>query len=282
MSFSRSSAAWRNKPMRNDDIDSTPAALAQWLKHEHAARSRFVSFADRAGIAALASAYEVQRHYVGLHLLERKSRVAGYKIGLTSAAMQAMCAIESPVAGVVLEDRVHASGVRVRRSDYARLGVEFEIAVLLGHDLPGGAAPCTLDDVAAAVAGVAPAIEIVDDRNCDYAKLDVLSLVADNAWNAGIVLGEFRAAWPDLAQVEGAVAVNGAEPSWRGCGKDVLGHPFAAVAWLADHLAGAGQSLRKGDVVMTGSMVTTQFPTGSQRLRFDVSGLGAVEIVVDE
>ena len=58
--------------------------------------------------------------------------------------------------------------------------------------------------------------------------------------------------------------------------------PLAAVAWLADHLAGTGQSLRKGDVVMTGSMVTTKFPAGFQKFRFDVSGLGAVEIVVDE
>src|SRR6478609_7706908 len=143
LSFSRSSAGWRSKPMRNDGIDFAPATVAEWLMHEHATRSRFIPFAERAGIAALAPAYEVQRHYVGLQLLERKSRVAGYKIGLTSAAMQAMCGIDSPVAGVVLGDRVHASGVHVRRSDHGRLGVEFEIAVLLGRDLPGIAMPCT-------------------------------------------------------------------------------------------------------------------------------------------
>ena len=118
--------------------------------------------------------------------------------------MQAMCGIDSPVAGVVLEDRVHASGARLKTSAYGRVGVEFEIAVRLGKDLVAQRRWPTLADVAAAVDAVCPAIEIIDDRRADYRTLDALSLIADNAWNGGIVLGEFSATFPDLRRPRGS------------------------------------------------------------------------------
>jgi len=255
------------------------AATADWLLREHAARTPFHPFAQARGIRSLADAYRVQEEYVRLLQLQGGQGVAGYKVGLTSKAMQAMCGIDSPVAGVVLQDRVHASGVRVQGLHYGRFGVEFEIAVRIGRDVVHPQRPCTVADVAPAIAAVAPAMEIVDDRGCDYGTLDVLSLVADNAWNAGIVLGEFVDRWPDLAEVEGSVEIDGTVH--RGMGRDVLGHPLAAVAWLADHLHSQGQVLRAGDVVMTGSMVTTKFPGGPQAYRFDVTGLGAVSLAFE-
>ena len=139
----------------------------------------------------------------------RRAGAAGYKIGLTSKRMQEMCGIDSPIAGVVLSDRVHASGamlnapvlrpdgrrIRDRRAAQARFGAEERVP--------------SLAEVAAAVDAVCPAVEIIDDRRADYRALDALSLIADNSWNAGIVLGEFVHAWPDLATVEGVVSVDG-------------------------------------------------------------------------
>ena len=195
--------------------------------------------------------------------------------------MQAMCHYDAPVAGAVFRDGVHASGARLHAGSCVRFGIEFEIAVRLGRDLPAGGAAVTLAEVQGAVDAVAPAIEIVDDRGCDYATLDVFSLVADNAWNAGIVLGEFRAEWPELADVVGQVFVDD-DTSVRheGRGRDALGHPLLAVTWLANHLATQGEQLRAGDVVMTGSIVTTKFPVAPCRYRFAVSGLGAVELTL--
>jgi 2-keto-4-pentenoate hydratase len=255
---------------------------AAWLMSEHVAGSRFVPFAATREIATLDDAYDVQRDYVQLRAAAHRSVGAAYKIGLTSTAMQAMCRIDTPVAGVVLADQVHASGAAADRSQYGRFGIEFEIAVRLRHDLtPAPDGSVSMETVVSAVGAVCPAIEIVDDRHCDYRTLDVLSLVADNAWNAGIVLGEFRSVWPDLSTVAGAVYVDGArEPLDRGVGSAVLGHPFAPVAWFARHLADRGGLLRAGDVVMTGSMVTTKFPDTAGHWRFDVTGLGSVELQV--
>ena len=256
-----------------------PSSVTDWLMQEHVSRHRFEPFAARHGIDTLARAYQVQREYVARQAAVRRVGRAGYKIGLTSPAMQAMCGIDTPVAGVVLADRVHVSGVRLSLADPVRFGIECEIAVRLERDLPSVGRAFTLADVQDAVGAVAPAFEIVDDRHCDYRTLDVGSLVADNAWNAGIVLGEFRTDWPELADVVGRVFVDDAVLD-QGRGRDVLSHPLLPVVWLANHLAGAGSGLLAGEVVMTGSLVTTKFPVGPGAYRFEVSGLGAVEVTL--
>jgi 2-keto-4-pentenoate hydratase len=254
--------------------------IAEMLMSEHAGGAIFQPFAASSGIVTADDAYAVQREYVRLLLQSRGTRAAGYKIGLTTPRMQAMCGIDSPVAGVVLRDRVHASGARIKTSDYGRTGLEFEIAVRLGKDLvPAGHAP-SLADVAAAVDGVCPAIEIIDDRHADYRKIDALSLIADNAWNGGILLGEFTSSFPDLAATEAVVSEDGKVVD-RGFGRDVLGHPFHSVAWLATHLAAQGSRLRAGEVVMTGSVVTTKFPDRFTQYHYELKGCGAVDLTVD-
>lgn len=266
--------------MTSMPVGRSPAAVAGWLVRAHATGRRFEPFAAACGITTIDAAYDVQRAYVTLLARSRNAALAGYKIGLTSGAMQAMCGIDTPVAGSVLADRVHASGCTLRRSDHGRLGVEFELAVRIGRDVLPSERPFTLAGMAAAIDAVAPAIEIVDDRGCDYATLDVCSLIADNAWNAGIVLGAFRSSWPDLASVVGRVSVDGAGVRHQGQGRDVLGHPLHPVLWLAEHLAATDEHLRAGQVVMTGSMVATQFPEGPGRFSFDARGLGSVEVTV--
>jgi 2-keto-4-pentenoate hydratase len=247
---------------------------------EHAAGHRFESFAASSGIETPRRAYDVQREFVDRQASAGKTSRAGYKIGLTSPSMQAMCGIDTPIAGVVLRDRVHASHFRLDRADHVRAGIEFEIAVRIGHDLPPIDRPFALAEVQSAVDAVAPAIEIIDDRHCDYASLDVLSLIADNAWNAGVVLGTFCSSWPELAEVTGTVVLGDAGVLDQGRGRDVLGHPLLPVLWLANHLAAEGIGLRRGEVVMTGSLVTTKFPTGPGAYRFEVSGLGSVALTV--
>jgi 2-keto-4-pentenoate hydratase len=129
-----------------------------------------------------------------------------------------------------------------------------------------------------------PAFELADDRNADYAALpqQVLALVADNAWNEGVVLGEPRHDWQglDLAALRGVATLNG-EPVGEGRGGDALGHPLEALAWVANHLAARGRSLRRGDIVITGSLVTSKFPRAGDRLEFSVDALGEVALSVD-
>jgi 2-keto-4-pentenoate hydratase len=252
---------------------------AEALVDEHRSSVRFRPFAAAFGMSGVDDAYAVQREHVRLQMLARHTSAAGYKIGLTTKRMQEMCGIDSPIAGVVLKDRVHGSGAAVSVSAYGRMGLEFEIAVRLGRDLVPAGHVLGLADVANAVDAVCPAIEIIDDRHADYRNLEVLSVIADNSWNAGIVLGDFVHPWPELASIEGIVSVNG-ENTDRGFGRDVLGHPFHSVAWLASHLARSGTPLRAGAIVMTGNLVTTKFPEPPCAYRFELIGLGSVELSV--
>lgn len=249
------------------------------LINGHAGRRPFEAFQGDAALPSLGVAYAVQRCYISTLATVLNTSIAGYKIGLTSPRMQTMCGINSPIAGRVLATRLLADGVVLRRADYGRLGIEFEIGVQLARDLPASAAPHDFATVAAAVAAVAPVVEVVDDRDANYQGLDMASLVADNAWNAGIILGTWVSTWPALDALTGVVYRDGT-PWERGHGRDVLGHPFHALTWLANHLAASGEGLRAGDVVATGSIVPTRFPSGPETYRYTLETLGEISFSI--
>jgi 2-keto-4-pentenoate hydratase len=205
--------------------------------------------------------------------------LVGYKIGCTSAVMQAYLDIPHPCGGSVFASSVHESGASLRHRDFVRVGVECEIAVRLARDLAPSAAPFTADAVAQAVEAYLPAIEIVDDRYVDWQTLGAPTLVADDFFAAGCVLGKpvARSVAPDLLEVVGRAVING-EETGRGTGADVLGHPHHALAWLANHLAADGKGLRAGQIVLTGSLVKTVWLGAGDDVVMDLSGLGTVAV----
>ena len=204
---------------------------------------------------------------------------AGYKIGCTSEVMQKYLAIPHPCAGGVHARGVHPGGVVLKASDFVRVGVECEIAVRLGKDLVPAGASFTPDSVADGIESYLPAIEIVDDRYLKWETLGAPTLIADDFFAAGIVLGQPvpRSAVPDLLDVEGRALINGREAG-RGTGADVLGHPHNALAWLANHLASQGRGLRAGEIVMTGSLVKTVWLQAGDEATMEFSGLGSVKV----
>jgi 2-keto-4-pentenoate hydratase len=123
------------------------------------------------------------------------------------------------------------------------------------------------------------AVELVDARYADYRSLDTWTMVADNFFNAGCVLAPPVADWRarDLSAVAGVMTVNGAETG-RGVGGNVMGHPFESVAWLANTLARRNRGLKRGEIVMTGSIVETQWLAAGDVVGFAVDGLGEVAI----
>lgn len=258
--------------------DLAARRAAEALLAAHKANVQFTALGPPDKPATITDAYDIQDRYVAL-LRDEHGSAVGYKVGLTSAAMQKFCGIDHPIAGVVLASRVVRSGATVRRADYGRLGLEFEIAVRIASDVPVSGEPCTAEMVAPHIGGVCAAIELVDDRSADYANLDVLSLVADNSWNAGIVLSEFSAKWPDLEPALGRAVRDGAAIG-EGHGRDILGHPFNSVAWLATQLNSRGVGLKAGQIVMTGAVMKTVFPEADAAYRFELESIGAVEVQV--
>jgi 2-oxo-3-hexenedioate decarboxylase/2-keto-4-pentenoate hydratase len=203
--------------------------------------------------------------------------LVGYKIGCTSVVMQRYLGIPHPCAGGVFAKGVHNSDVALRHGDFVRVGVECEIAVRLARDLASSSTAFTADSVAPAIDAYHPAIEIVDDRYADWRSIGAPTLVADDFFAAGCVLGKpvSRSVAPDLLDVIGRADINGVEVG-RGTGADVLGHPHHALAWLANHLAGFGKQLRAGQIVLTGSLVQTVWLNAGDSVVMELSGLGSV------
>ena len=125
-----------------------------------------------------------------------------------------------------------------------------------------------------------PAIEIVDDRYVDWRTTDTPTLIADDFFAAGCVLGARRSTTIGApAEMIGVTTINGAEAG-RGRGSDVMGDPLNALAWLANSLAARGQTLRRDEIVLTGSLVETRWLDRGDRATVSISGLGAVELSV--
>jgi 2-keto-4-pentenoate hydratase len=185
-------------------------AAAKFIATARRSRAPLTSLPDDCIPASEAEGYKVQR---ALHDLLRPQLggLVGYKIGCTSKVMQEYLDIPHPCAGGVFDKGVHDSGAKLRHGDYVRVGVECEIAVRLARNLAPSEAPFTAEWMMEAIEAYHPAIEIVDDRYVKWETMGAPTLVADDFFAAGCVLGkpEMRTKAPDLLKVNGRAMING-------------------------------------------------------------------------
>ncbi|MGE0724151.1 MAG: 2-keto-4-pentenoate hydratase [Alphaproteobacteria bacterium] len=207
---------------------------------------------------------------------------AGWKIGATTKVMQDWLAIDHPCGGGVMSAVVRRGEGRFRAADHVKPMVETEIVATLGADLPARTQPYDAAAVAAAVASLHPGIELVDDRYDDFKRHGVATLIADDFFQAGAVIGPARTDWRglDLASARGRVTIDGAHAG-EGQGAAVMGHPLNALAWLANTLIGVGAQLRAGEFVFLGSVVAPQPVRAGQRVVVAFEGLGEARAVFE-
>lgn len=207
-------------------------------------------------------------------------RVAGRKIGLTSAAVQQQMGVDSPDFGVLFADMAHGDDEPVPTSRMLQPKVEGEIAFVLGADLPDR--PVVSSDVMRAVDFVVAAIEVVDSRIRNW-DISIFDTVADNASSGRYVLGGSPRRLTDvddLRSIPMELRCDG-EVLSAGTGSSCLGHPVNAVVWLANAVAERGAPLHAGEVILSGSLgplvpvsdgrtyEATFIGLGSVRARFD-------------
>lgn len=256
--------------------------VAEALEAQHAARARFEPLTGPLTLDSLDEAYAAQRALVQRWSGGARGPIAGYKVALTSKAVQELCGVDHPCVGAIFASTVHRSPAKVRRSDFIRLGLEFELCFRLGAPLPGGPQPYTAATVRAAVAEAVPAFELVEDRASDYSKLNAVSLVADNCWCGGIVLGEATGDWRALDLTRNPVSLDytsgGKRETETATTGAVLNDPLNVLAWAANVLAGQGRGLEAGMWVMTGSALRTRFAEAGDRAVYTIKGLGSVTV----
>jgi len=253
----------------------TTNAAARYLASARLDRVRLESLGSELTPGNELSAYVVQD---ALH--ERLSEagagaVSGHKIGCTTSIMQSYLGIDTPCAGGVFEPTERRRDGVFSFDELLHPGVECELAVRLGADLIPEDAPFDAVSVADAVEAVTPAIEIVDDRWVDYKAIDTPSLIADDFFGAGCVLGDDAQNWRelDLSDIEGSMTING-ELVGSGKGSAILDQPLSALAWLANLMAQRGKSLRAGEFVLLGSLVETKWVERGDLVEIDLGSLG--------
>lgn len=247
--------------------------IAGKLAGDWSPRAAYETLSGDLALKDMTDAYRVQE------VLQRKyeatrGAIAGRKIALSSKAMQEMVGIDQPIAGAIFANDVHQTGAEISLSTFRHLGLEYELAFELAQDVSERVEAESVLDL---VASVRPAFELIEDKAADYSALDVLTLVADNAWCGGVVLGEPIEGWRDLdlGNLPSVLSQDGVADE---AGNTSAADPVNSLVWVLNHFVGRGAVLKAGEVMITGSVLKTRFPVPGDRVRYEITGHAAVEV----
>lgn len=253
--------------------------LAERLRDAYERYEPIAPIRDELPAADVDAAYAVQRANTD-HWVAQGRRIVGRKIGLTSEAVQRQLGVDQPDFGALFDDMLVHDGGTVSYRSVLQPRAEAEVALVLGRPIDDP--NVTVDDLAAAVDHLLPAIEVVGSR-IDGWDITILDTVADNASSGMFVLGATPVdpASVDLASVTMTMTLDG-EPDSEGTGAACLGHPYNAALWLARRMVAEGTPLQAGDIVMSGALGPMKDLAPGSTARAAIDGLGSVSVTREE
>ena len=229
----------------------------------------------------LQDAYQIQKTYTNLRA-SAEGGFAGYKIAYSTKVMQERIGAKEPVYGRIFSDGVLKSPASLRKGNFVRVGIECEVAIRIGRTLDGlNRGPFMRSEVLDAIDSLSIAFEIIDSRS-SLTKTSLQQQTATNISGAGVVLGAPVKNWQnvDLKAAKCELTLNG-QSIGTGYGSDVNGHPTEPLYWLANALQSAGTGLRKGDIVITGSMIAPQMLDSAGTAVLEMDHLGSILLNVE-
>lgn len=223
--------------------------------------------------------YAIQKRWVDKKIAEGR-RVVGYKIGYTSRAMQKALNIDEPDYGVLLDEMVFAEGSDIEAGQFCDPRVEVELAFILKDRLEG--AHISIFDVLNSTDYVVPALEIIAARSyrqhpqTGYTR-KVYDTIADNAGNAGIIMGArpIKPRDTDLRWCGALLYVNGVIEE-TGLAAGVLNHPANGICWVAKRFAPHGVALEPGQIILSGSFTAPVAVKAGDTVHADYGPLGGI------
>jgi 2-oxo-hept-3-ene-1,7-dioate hydratase len=260
----------------------TPEAVlgaAKKLDHAEKTRTQIRQLSIEHPGMTLAEAYAIQGAWVERKIAEGRV-VRGHKIGLTSKAMQSALGIDEPDSGILFDDMFFADGGEVPSERFIATRIEAELAFVMKSRLAGK--NCTIFDVLNATDFVVPALEILDTRiervdATTKATRKIVDTIADNAANAGIVVGgrPFRPLDADMRWI-GALCYRNGVIEETGLAAGVLNHPANGIAWLVRKLAALDLALEPGEIVLSGSFIRPIEARKGDTIQADYGAYGMV------
>lgn len=240
----------------------------------HTAYLENQTFSDSClGKLSLENAYLVQFELARLREGDGE-QLSGWKVGLTSKAMQEQQGMHEPCLGHLLQSGEIASPAQFSFDELILPGFENELCMRLKSPLSG--TNVSFDEALAAIGEIAPALEIIEKRS-DF-RVDFPLAIAGNAQQKSFVTGAFVPISPDLdlAKIKAVIEVNGQIQETAASDK-VLGNPVNSLIWLAGKLSEYNRVLEAGDLIMSGSFTKQYAVAAGDVVRTRFEGIGMVE-----
>ncbi|MEM1277261.1 MAG: hypothetical protein AAGH74_12100 [Pseudomonadota bacterium] len=213
-------------------------------------------------------AYAAQTELHDIHAREGRGILGGRKIALASKVQQELCGVDHPIAGGIFKGEIIESPAKIPLSDYHGLGIEFELAIEIERTIsrPG----LDRESIRHHIAAIRPAFELIIDREADYSILDARTMIADNAWCAGVIIGDPIEDWHklDIDNLPCRLEWTAQDPAGAVAGD---ADPIGSLVWVANLVASQGLKIQAGEIVITGSVIKTRYPEGGEHIRYTIA-----------
>ena len=249
---------------------------AQFMLDQHNAKLNFQNLPEALMPSDFDEAYKAQQIF---QKNSGRGELGGFKIALASKIQQELCGIDHPIAGGIFANEIKNSPSTFELSDFHGLGLEFEIAATLSDDLKPNMGSFNKDNIRKYVNSLSPGFELIIYREADYSNINPLTMITDNAWCSGIVLGKELPNWEqlDLDVIKSQLLWNNELPQ-NAMIRDA--NPLESLSWVINLLLSHGRTIPKNSVIITGSVIKTRAPHKGDTVIYKVGDLSEVEIKI--
>ena len=250
--------------------------IAKFMLDQHKSKQNFQNLPETLMPKNLNEAYKIQEIF---QKNSGRGQLGGFKIALASKVQQELCGIDHPIAGGIFANEIKSSPETFDLDNFHGLGLEFELAVTLSDDLKPGMEPFDKNNIKQFIKSLSPAFELIIDRGADYSNINPLTMITDNAWCSGIVLGKELSNWEklNLDVIRSQLLWNDEAPQ-DAMIKDA--NPLESLSWVSNLLTSLGRTIPKDSVIITGSVIKTRAPNKGDHIIYKVEDLSEVEIKI--
>jgi len=250
--------------------------IAKFMLDQHKSKQNFQNLPETLMPKNLNEAYKIQEIF---QKNSGRGQLGGFKIALASKVQQELCGIDHPIAGGIFANEIKSSQETFDLDNFHGLGLEFELAVTLSDDLKPGMEPFDKNNIKQFIKSLSPAFELIIDRDADYSNINPLTMITDNAWCSGIVLGRELSNWEklNLDVIRSQLLWNDEAPQ-DAMIKDA--YPLESLSWVSNLLTSLGRTIPKDSVIITGSVIKTRAPNKGDHIIYKVEDLSEVEIKI--
>ena len=250
--------------------------IAQFMLNQHNSKQNFQNLPQTLMPENFKEAYETQKIF---QKNSGRGELGGFKIALASKVQQELCGIDHPIAGGIFANEIKSSPSTFELENFHGLGLEFEIAVTMSDDLKPEMGPFNSENIRKYIKSLSPAFELIIDRNANYSNINPLSMITDNAWCSGIVIGKELPDWKklNLDTIRSKLLWNDETPQNA---MIKYANPLESLAWVSNLLTSLGRTIPKHSVIITGSVIKTRAPNKGDHIIYKVEDLSEVEIKI--